>query len=361
MRPGNPHGVGIIATVANNTDPQFPYWNAYCGESDSTLCWPVSPRSEFVVPAGTSKVTVTLYAATGYGSASVNYEGTNIAMSFHAYDTQARRYYRLQTYANMPMTASTCNGSSPSRTLNPLSYESGVTRVYRLAHTLRYTTCTLTFDSLNLPTDTIMSVSFNAVKFRYDNDIYGKLPSGTHQFTSSRWADTVRYNFFDAEGNVTGSGELFDGVTISGWVTLEAYTEFSLISAPLQSISVGPDERHIRYAYFDTLLKTNMPKVTTTIRCQHVLDGSCALSDGNMLIPMSTGIRADRVHTATFTEALRPDKPLRLTADLGFAFHRDVYMVYMFGIAPSYLKEHPETFGKTFKGDVALIIDSDFE
>ncbi len=360
LRPGAANGAGIPATAAANRDPNFPYWGAYCGEATNVLCWPEAPRSEFVVPAGTSKVTVSLYSETGYGAAQVFYEGRPYAMELHAYSTISGRRYRLQTYADMPITENTCDGASTTQTISPLPYEAGAVRVFRLTNQARWTTCTITFDNLDLPSDTRMSVSFNGLYFRYDNNIYDRLPSGTDVFTMYPFGDQVTYNFFDAAGNRSGGGELFDSIVISGWINLDGYLDFSLVSAPVQTITVGPEEQKIRYAYFDTKLKSNFPKVNAIIRCEYVFNGSCALSDGDLMIPMLTGIRGDRVHGANYSAALSPNLPLQLTNDLGFSFNEEMYLGFMFGIDPAYLKANPATFGKTFRGDVTLIVEADF-
>ena len=360
LRPGAANGVGIPATAAANRDPRFPYWGSYCAEGGNVLCWPEAPRSEFVVPAGTRKVTVSLYSATGYGSANVFYDGQPYGMELHAYSHISGRRYRLQTYGDMLITENNCDGASTTRTITPLPYETGAVRVFRLTNQVRFSTCTITFDNLDLASDTRVSVSFNGLFFRYDNNIYNRLPSGTEIFVMNPFADRVTYNFFDSAGNRSGSGELFDSIIVSGWINLDGYLDFSLVSAPVQSITVGPQEQKVRYAYFDTKLKSNLPKVNATIRCQYVFNGSCALSDGDLMIPMLAGIRADRIHGANYTAALSPNLPLHLTNDLGFSFNEEMYLGFMFGIDPAYLRANPATFGKTFRGDVTLIVEADF-
>lgn len=360
LRPGAANGVGIPATAAANRDPNYPYWGSYCGEAGNVLCWPEAPRSEFVVPAGTKKVTVSLYSDSGYGSAQVFHDGTAYNMAMHAYSTVSGRRYRLQTYADMTMSASTCDHGGSAAPISPRPYEAGAVRVYRLSNSPRFSTCTITFDNLDLASDTRISVSFNGLFFRYDNNIYDRLPSGTDVFVMNPFLDRVTYNFFDAADNSSGSGELFDSIIVSGWINLDGYLDFSLVSAPVQSITVGPQEQKVRYAYFDTKLKSNLPKVNATIRCQYVFNGSCALSDGDLMIPMLAGIRADRIHGANYTAALSPNLPLHLTSDLGFSFNEEMYLGFMFGIDPAYLRANPATFGKTFRGDVTLIVEADF-
>ncbi|MFK7699290.1 hypothetical protein [Pseudomonas caspiana] len=106
--------------------------------------------------------------------------------------------------------------------------------------------------------------------------------------------------------------------------------------------------------------RTNFLAITTTVNCQYIHEGKCALFDGNSYLPLSIGVRSDHLVRKTSTVTLKPGVPQSLTGPLGFKIGTQAPIQYMFGLSRDDVRANPASYGREFAGSVTMILEGDF-
>jgi hypothetical protein len=218
--------------------------------------------------------------------------------------------------------------------------------------------CSYEFGRYGTTGDIKIKIFFAGMSFNYRPGIYSNLPSGKHEFLANFDSYMSTGQHTAARGwhgwsNVTGS------IFVSGYVNLDSYIDFSVVSSTAPKITINPNEQGIKYMYAQATLRTNFDSVSTRILCDEVTsNGECALSAGGELLPIVVGLRADHSNAPSYTKKLEHNSALKLDESLGFRLNQEMDLNYLFGIDTDYLRAHPEVQGKTFVGNVSLIIES---
>ncbi|EBB3984451.1 hypothetical protein ACEL77_003348 [Salmonella enterica subsp. enterica serovar Saintpaul] len=360
---GNTSGAGINGEERLNKDDRFPYWGGYCEKNDKYLCFPNPNKINLAIPQGVNDIELSYYTDNGYGIGAghvITTSGT-YAINFLSYSSTVTRPLRLQVYGDIAMSASDCEGTIPGKTLIPLQSEmtGDLTRVYEINSSRRFSSCSTKFENLEPGKDSRISVSVGAIRFRYDNNIYQKVPSGDHLLEYERM-DKIKYTFYDKSGSVISSGMLFDGIKYTFNFAVDAFLDFNLVSPSTMKMFFKPQDKGQHFFHAKTTLRTNLPTVNVVVECQFVEDNRCALSDGSINLPMSMGIRSDHRPANNYSLELKPGVTKNLTQELGIKLLSLSELTFMFGLDSIDVNLRPQAYGKTFSGNINIIIEAGF-
>ncbi|ECP4508218.1 hypothetical protein FZR69_23165 [Salmonella enterica] len=360
---GNSSGAGLDADEKLNKDDRFPYWSSYCEKNNKYLCFPNPDKIFLTIPKGVKYIDLSYYTDNGYGTNSGKVTTTSgmFIMDFHSYSTTVTRPLRLQVYGDITMKASDCAGTIPGKTLIPLQSElaGDLTRVFEINSNSRYVTCSIQLENLAPEKDSKVSVSVGAISFRYDNNIYERVPWGEHILEYDR-KDNIKYTFYDENDNVITVATLFDGIKYTFNFSVDAYLDFDLVSPSSMKMFFKPQDKGQQFFHAKTTLRTNLPTVNVVVQCQYVENNRCALSDGSINLPMSMGIRSDHRPANSYSLELTPGVAKNLTRELGIKLLSLNELTFMFGLDSIDVNQRPQAYGKTFSGDINIIIEGGF-
>ena len=360
---GSSTGAGLEGEEVFNKDDRFPYWGSYCEKNSKYLCFPNPDKIFLTIPKGVKHIELSYYTDDGYGiqAGKVITASGNFTMDFLSYASTVTRPLRLQVYGDITMNASDCAGTIPGKTLIPLRHElaGDLTRVYEIDSSRRWSTCSTQLENLAPEKDAKVSVSVGAIRFRYDNNIYQRVPSGEHILEYDR-RDNIKYTFYDENGNMISSGTLFDGIKYTFNFLVEAHLDFDLVSPSSMKMFFKPQDKGQQFFHVKTTLRTNLPTVNAVVQCQSVEDNRCALSDGSINLPMSMGIRSDHRPANSYSLELTPGVVKNLTRELGIKLLSLNELTFMFGLDSIDVNQRPQAYGKTFSGDINIIIEGGF-
>ena len=340
----------IQATQALNKSPEYPDWGAACSLPDpNVICWNSSNYIENTIPADEPKWGIVAFIPGDFtgviqptGSSEVDMELSNV--------DKVPLYLKVTFDKNVRVNYTNCEAyAAPITGSNSF----GVTAFYINPYMVKGRSCNYEFSKKNEIVK--VRVSFAGMGFDYSPQVYSKLPNGKHLFQANISLNLngshLRNSWIDYS--------LIDILTVRGYVNLESYLDFSITSSSAPKITISPTEKGVQYMFVQATLKTNFDKISTRISCEKVTaQGECALSSGNELLPLIVGLRADHSNTSSYTKKLENGSDLMLTNELGFRLNQSVDLNYLFGIDTDYIRKHPEVQGKTFTGNVSLIMES---
>ncbi|OUM71890.1 hypothetical protein AUC60_21445 [Pseudomonas caspiana] len=298
----------------------------------------------------------------GEGTATINYDGEQKKFMFNALDKRDRtRYYRVQLKGEYTLEGNNC-GSFMNFDAPKLVSESSATRVITFrtgySNAVDKGACEVFLKSTPTTATRTVSVSLGALDFRISLGIYDVLPSGKHLF-SVTLNDYIRIK--ERKNNVVINDRLAAGpVYVSGYINLKASLSFRLLSDAGKTMMFDPNNTVVDFFRVQGEFKTNFLAITTTVNCQYIHEGKCALFDGNSYLPLSIGVRSDYLVRNTSTVTLKPGVPQKLTGPLGFKIGTKAPIQYMFGLSREDVMANPASFGREFSGDVTMIVEGDF-
>lgn len=364
FKTGHVSGAGTNATAALNKDNNYDFWGEYCGKSKDYLCFPNPELVFLTIPQNVKYIQLNYYTDDGYGNNAAKMTSGNVIYSsdFHSFATYVTRPLRLQVYDDIRMNSSDCSGTIPGKTLPPLNYETsqGALRVYDLISEKRWSTCEVVLQNYNNQNSTKISVSLGAIQFRYDNNIFGKVPSGNYPLTYER-ADKITYYFYDENNKQIASGMLFNKTKYNMNINVEAFLDFELITPRSMKMFFQPQNKGRQFFHIKTLLTSNLPFINATVQCQYTDNGECALSDGINKLPLLMGVRSDHRTANNYSLEMKHNKPTNLTSELGTTLYKLNKLTFMFGLDSEVVNNIPQSYGKTFSGNVTIIIEGGFD
>ena len=364
FKTGHVSGVGTNATAELNKDNNYDFWGSYCGKARDYLCFPNPNQVFLAIPENVKYIRLKYYTENGYGAnaARITSGSKNYNFDLHSFATYVTRPLRLQVYDDIRMSSSDCLGTVVGKTLTPLNYEKsqGVLRVYDLVSEDRWLTCEVVLQNHNNLNLSKISVSLGAIQFRYDNEIFSKVPSGVYPLSYER-ADKITYDLYDEENEPVSSGTLFNSTKYNLNINIEAFLDFELITPKSMKMFFQPQNKGRQFFYIKTLLASNLPFINATIQCQYTDNGECALSDGVNKLPLLMGARSDHRTANNYSLEMKPNKPTNLTSELGITLYELNKLTFMLGLDSEVVNNLPQSYGKIFSGNVTIIIEGGFD
>lgn len=364
-QPDDRPSLGVQVTdKKTNEDPDYPYWGGICGVPTTSLCWPDTvPSPKYILRNDTRKIVLDLRSGSGEGVATINYDGENKSFTFNTLDRLERtRYYRLQLKGEFAVSVNTCDARNINFNAPKLSSESAATKVISFrASPVKNDSglCWLILTSTPTESERSVAMSLGALNFRIAMGIYDILPSGKHLF-SLTIPDYISIREYNSNDSITNVLPTIGPMNVKGYVDLKASLNFNLLTTENQKMEFDTKNSAVEFFRILGNFRTNFLAISTTVKCQYIYQGKCALFDGNSYLPLSIGVRSDHLVRNTSTVTLKPGVRAPLTGPLGFKIGTSAPIQYMFGLSREDVLRNPASSGREFSGDVTMVIEGDF-
>lgn len=314
-------GAAATATPSNNSDENSK-WGAACDlVSSNRLCWSDAPYIPFTIKRESKYLSFSLYAADGYGSGTITLpNGSTISTTLDLAGYQsADRHFRLQFPFNVNRASASC-GYSASTTPTAEERARGIVSVFIVSTKVRWTTCQFEFDSFSIDNDVQGAVSFAGSGLRYNPNIFSQVTAGRYLINGKILADKLNLTqFIDSTKTTTvDSAAVFDSFKAYLNINVIGYVKpIILLSSGTIKQAFDPRVDTIKRYQFDMAIDTNSRIITALVNCQYTIAARCALSNGNELLPIEIGFRAD-YSGGLPTKILAPGERITLDRNLGY-------------------------------------------